>query len=337
MRWITTLPLLLALAGFAQPGVTPLFKSTEPLSIRLRFSIKELRKNTNDTVYTSAFMAYKTEAGTWDSIKIDLRARGHFRRANCSFPPLKVKIKKNQGDKSPFAGNKNLKLVVPCQSGKSYNDLIVKEYLIYELYKVVSPYHFNARLIDLTLVDGKGKSSKSHSLTAFFLEDDALVAKRLNAKLYDLPQINPFRLADTAAVRLDFFEYMISNTDWSAVQLHNIRIVQLSPSQYMPIPYDFDMSGLVNPPYGQVSELVGTSNVRERVYRGFCRNPELFEFVRTEYIKLEPDLLNVVQRFEGKLLPRDIADVTRFLGEFFTTLKSDRDFKDNIVQQCRTK
>jgi hypothetical protein len=335
MRRLSAFFLFIAYTGFAQPEGTPLFTSDEPLSIRLNFSIKELRKNTNDTVYSASVLAYKTESGTWDSIKIDLRARGHFRRANCSFPPLKVKIKKNQSGKTPFAGNKNLKLVVPCRTGKSFNDLVMKEYLAYQLYEQVTPYYFNTRLVNLTLIDGQGKHAKNHELTGFFIEDDDLVAKRLKGKPYESTKVHPLKLADTVSIMLDFFQYMISNTDWSAVQLHNIVVFQLKSQQLIPVAYDFDMSGLVNAPYGQVSELVGTGTVRDRIYRGFCRNMELFEYARSEYLKLEPVLLDVVTRFDGRLPARDMADSKRYLSEFFSTLKSDKSFKEHIVQKCR--
>lgn len=333
MKRLLPLLLLLAGSGYAQE-VTPLFKSEEPLSIRLRFSTRELKKNTNDTVYTSSVLTYQTETGTWDSIKIDLRVRGHFRKANCSFPPLKVKIKKGEGEKTPFAGNKSLKLVIPCQSGKSYNDLLIKEYLAYQLYEQVTPYFFNTRLVNLSLTDGLGKSAKNHELTGFFIEDDDQVAKRLKTKTYKADKVHPIKLADTATIMQDFFQYMISNSDWSAVQLHNIVVFE-SKNLLIPVAYDFDMSGLVNAPYGQVSELVGTSNVRERAYRGFCRNPKLFEYARSEYLKLESVLMDVVAGFDGNLHSRDIADTKRFLGEFFNTLKNEKNFRENILQKCR--
>lgn len=336
MRELPICFLFLTASVFAQPHAAPLFTSENPLLIRLNFSIKELKKNTSDTVYTASVLAYKTESGTWDSIKIDLRARGHFRRANCTFPPLKIKIKKNAAENSPFAGNKNLKLVVPCQSGKAYNHLVLKEYLAYQLYEQLTPYCFNTRLVNLMLTDGRGKNSKTHQLNGFFIEDDDLLAKRMKGKPYESDKVHPGKLADTATVILDFFEYMISNTDWSAVQLHNIKVVQLKSQQLIPVAYDFDMSGLVNAPYGQVSELVGTATVRERVYRGFCRKPELFEYTRAAFLKLEPSLLDVVDRLTS-LPPREVTDIKRYLQEFFTTLKNDRSFRENIVEKCRTK
>ena len=40
----------------------------------------------------------------------------------------------------------------------------------------------------------------------------------------------------------------------------------------MPVPYDFDFSGLVDAPYATPPTSVAVSNVRQRRYRGFCRH-----------------------------------------------------------------
>ena len=329
---------VMSLSSLAQKeSLTSLFQDQEALTVRLNFSIKEIKKIKGDSIYTATYMNYKSNTGQWDSVEIGLRARGNFRRANCTFPPLRVKMKKGDSDKTPFAGNKNLKLVVPCQSPKSYSDLIIKEFMCYKLYEVISPYHFNTRLVDLTLVDGKGKQAKTYNLNAFFIEDDDLVVKRHKAKIMDELKIHPLQLSDTASVKQDFFQYMISNSDWSAVQQHNVKVMQLKSGGYIPLPYDFDMSGVVNAPYGQVSELVGTSTVRERVYRGFCRYPDLFEYARREYLQLEPSIKTVVSGFEKQLNAKEITGLSKYLDEFFAVLKSDKIFKEEITQKCRTK
>jgi len=325
-------------SGLAQKdALTPLFQSQEPLAIRMDFSIKEVKKIKSDTIYTASMLHYKNESGQWDSLKIGLRARGNFRRANCTFPPLRIKMKKADSDKTPFSGNKSLKLVVPCQSAKTYSDLIVKEFICYKLYEVISPYHFSTRITELNLVDGKGKQAKNYSLTAFLIEDDDLVAKRHKAKMMDELKIHPMRLQDTISTKHDFFEYMISNSDWSSVEQHNMKVMQLKSEAYIPLPYDFDMSGVVNAPYSTVSELLETTSVKERVYRGFCRSPELFEYTRKEYLQLEPSIKNVVNGFEGQLQSKELTGLNKYLDEFFTILKSDKSFKENIVQKCRTK
>ncbi len=324
--------------AFAQSSdVTPLFASKEPLEVKLGFAIKEVKKITNDTIYSPTVLHYKDASGKWDSIKIDLRARGEFRRKNCFFPPIRIKMKKKDVDGSLFAGNKSLKLVVPCQTAKTANDLILKEYLCYKLYEPITPYVFNTRMVNLTLTDQSGKQPKSYDLKAFFIEDDGLVAKRHGAKMVKDTQLHPLRMQDTTSVRHDFFEYMISNTDWSSVAQHNIKVMQLASKDYIPLAYDFDMSGMVNAPYAQVSELTGAVSVRERVYRGFCRPEPLLQFVRQEYLAKESAILNTLNAKEVDLNPKELEGAKKYLGEFFSILKSDKNFQEHIVSKCRTK
>lgn len=317
--------------------VTPLFASKEPLEVKLGFAIKEVKKITNDTIYSPTVLHYKDASGKWDSIKIDLRARGEFRRKNCFFPPIRIKMKKKDVEGSLFTGNKSLKLVVPCQTAKSANDLIMREYLCYKLYEPITPYIFNTRMVNLTLSDLSGKTPKVYELKAFFIEDDGLVAKRFNAKMVKDTQLHPMRIQDTTSVRHDFFEYMISNTDWSSMAQHNIKVMQLPSKDYIPLAYDFDMAGLVNAPYAQVSELTGAESVRDRVYRGFCRTEGLFQHVRAEFIAKEANIMNALNAKEVDMNPKELEGARKYLGEFFNILKNDKSFKENILSKCRTK
>ena len=40
-------------------------------------------------------------------------------------------------------------------------------------------------------------------------------------------------------------EYMLGNTDYSIWTLHNVVIVQDKKRKFFPVPYDFDLSGMV--------------------------------------------------------------------------------------------
>lgn len=321
----------------AQSDVTPLFQNQQPIEIKLAISIKEVKKITNDTIYTPTMMSYKKADGQWDSLKIDLRARGEFRRKNCFFPPIRIKMKKKDAENTLFAGNKSLKLVVPCQTAKTANDLIYKEYLAYKLYEPVTPYYFNTRMVDLTLTDNSGKTPKVYVLKGIFIEDDGLVAKRFEAKMVKDVQLHPLRMKDTVSTQHDFFEYMIANTDWSSMAQHNIKVMQLKNKDLIPLTYDFDMSGLVNAPYSQVSELLEISSVKERVYRGFCRNDALFEYVRQDFLKREAAVMKAFSLPEiADLNPKELAGSKKYIEEFFGILKNDKSFKENILSKCRT-
>ena len=81
--------------------VTELFLDETPLEIKLSIAIKDIKAIASDTVYTPYMMHYKNGSG-WDSIKIEVRARGNYRRKECYYPPLRVKIKKGDAKGTPF-------------------------------------------------------------------------------------------------------------------------------------------------------------------------------------------------------------------------------------------
>jgi hypothetical protein len=244
-------------------------------------------------------------------------------------------MKKGDAEKTIFTGNKDFKLVLPCQTGKGGNDLIMKEYLCYKLLEPLTPYHFHTRLADITLIDKSGKP-KTYNVRGFLIEDDDLIAHRFKGKVVE-QQLHPMALNDTASVINDLFQYLVANTDWSTAMQHNMKVIQLEPNKKIPLAYDFDMAGLVNAPYATVNETLGISNVQERLYRGFCRNESVVQYVRSEYLRLEPELMKVITDHQSYFSSADFNGIKKYVEEFYGTLKNDKKFKENIIQGCRTK
>ena len=69
-------------------------------------------------------------------------------------------------------------------------------------------------------------------------------------------------------------EYMIGSTDFSIYALHNVVLVQTQDRTLYPVPYDFDMTGLVSPPYAIPDKRLPIGSVKDRLYRGPCRTLE---------------------------------------------------------------
>ena len=315
--------------------ITELFLDETPLEIKLSIAIKDIKAIASDTVYTPYMMHYKKGNG-WDSIKIEVRARGNYRRKECYYPPLRVKIKKGDAKGTPFEGNKSLKLVLPCKQVKE-NSLIMKEYICYQMYEPITKYTFNTRLANILFTDQNNKKVKDVPIMGFFIEDDDIVAKRHKGKVVEGLNLHPKTLQDSNSVRHDMFQYMVANTDWSTTFLHNAKVIQLDESKkYIPLTYDFDMAGFVNAPYATPNETLGIASVRERLYRGFCR-PEVMQAIRAEYISKEKEIMDVVKRYESSFEPKEYASIVKYMDEFFATFKSDSKFKYNITDKCRTK
>jgi len=315
--------------------VAKLFLDETPLEIKLSIAVKDVKAITTDTVYTPYMMYYK-KGNDWDSIKIEVRARGNFRRKECYYPPLRVKMKKDDVKGTIFEGSRSLKLVLPCKQVKE-NSLIMKEYICYQMYEPISKYTFNTRLANIEFTDLNNKKIQRVQFAGFFIEDDDVVAKRHKGKVVEDLKLHPKALQDSNSVRHDMFQYMVANTDWSTTFLHNAKVIQLTESKkYIPLAYDFDMAGFVNAPYATANETLGIATVRERLYRGFCRSDEVMQAIRNEYLSKEKDILAVVKRYESSIDPKEFASMMKYMDEFFTTFKSDTKFKYSISDKCRT-
>ncbi|MGB7842995.1 MAG: hypothetical protein WBL21_09405 [Salinimicrobium sp.] len=314
---------------------TPLFQSNDILEARLHFSFRDIKKSKSDTVYHTTQFYYKEVGQDWDSIKVRIRGRGKFRRENCFFTPIKMKIKKEDRAGTLFQGNKNLKLVMRCRKDRSDDDLVVKEYMCYKLYESISPYAFSTRLMDLSLTNEGKRKSTDYKVKAFIIEDDKQVAKRANAEVLEGFQRNTMFMQDSLAALQDVFQYMIGNTDWSSDQQHNVKMMLLPSKAKVPVPYDYDMSGLVNASYSEVNPLIPVENVRERHFRGLCRDEELGEYVRLKYIELEPTLWETVRSLRDQMRPHEVVAVEDYLEDFFSLVKDRKKFEENILQKCR--
>lgn len=324
-------------ASGQKANVAVLFQNQEPIDLKLTSNIKDIKKKTNDSTYLPAVLYIKNASGGWDSLNIEERARGIFRRKNCYFPPIRIKMKKEVAKGTIFEGSRSLKLVMPCENSSEKNELVMKEFLCYKMFEKLTPYYFNTRLTNLQFTEWDGKKAKVHQLVAFLIEDDDVVAKRFGAEIKENMNLHPIRLQDTSSLKHDFFQYMISNLDWSTTFQHNAKTMQQPPFRYIPLAYDFDMSGFVNPPYCVPNEELGQQDCRDRVYRGFCRPEPVVQAVRQHYLSKEADVMAVMASYEKSFQPREYATMKKYIEDFFAILKNDGDFKKRIVDGCRKK
>lgn len=319
--------------GFSQGG---LFKSKEPLAIEMKFSLKQLKTETDDSTFMDSQLIFESAPGQMDTVDIEIRTRGNFRLANCFYPPMRLKMKKKEVENTVFQGDRSLKLVLPCSKGKSADSFVGKEYLAYQLYEDIADYTFRTRMLTVKLTNTDDKKNGTVELLGFFIEDDDEVADRFDGKILDDRKIIPTLMADTATVRHDFFQFMIGNTDWSGLFQHNEKVLLIGEKTIVPLAYDFDMTGLVNPPYSQVNNNIAIEHVTDRLYRGFCRDPELMQAVRVEILGKEKQIYETVDRNQKYFDESAYKSARLYLKEFFDILRSDKMFQQKILKECRS-
>ena len=276
---LVTMALAIVLPAFAQQvGSAPLFASEEAIELTLTADFALLKDDRRESPERPATVTVTTEAGGDVTIEAQLRTRGRFRldKRSCSFPPLRLNLKKKQTEGTEFEGQDKLKVVSPCRPNRdSYEQLVLNEYLVYRTFAMITATSFQVRLARITYVDESGDEDPFTRLAFFIENDDALAARvGMGFEVFDIPEDKnlPHSVFEpTTTQTMAIFQYMIGNTDWSEVAGHNVEVLGIGGIA-VPVPYDFDFSGIVEAPYSVPDPSLGIKRVQDRIYRGWCRS-----------------------------------------------------------------
>ena len=317
----------------------PLFQTHDPLAITIATNFGPVMAD-RDTDSTKTFPASLTVAGGEGSsvtIPVTLRTRGQLRLSStvCTFPPLGVSFTKKEVKATPFDGQRELDMVTHCQDDDDYDQNVLKEYLAYRLYNLITPRSFRVRLAQVTYVEARS-GRKLASRHAIFIEDEDDLARRLEGRALEFPRTAFNNYDGEALTTMAVFQYMIGNTDYSIWGLHNVKQVQTRSRPLYPIIWDFDVSGLVSPPYGAPDPRLGLASLRARLYRGPCRSLEAFEPTFAAFRAKEAESMALVRSLPG-LRPFQRRLTEQFLTRFYDTLRSKEAMKKEFVDRCNTK
>ena len=271
------------------------------------------------------------------SEQIQVELRGHNRRENCYFPPLKLIFKKKDSSKSVLSPLKSLKLVSGCRNNSVYSQYVLKEYIAYKIYNLLTEKSFRVRLLDVNYVDS-GTSKKSFKNYAFFLEDVKDMARRNNCKDWIVGRPNTEYTDRNQMLMVALFEYMIGNTDWSVPVRHNIKTIRLkddSLASPFSVPYDFDYSGLVNTDYAVPDPMLNTVSVVERVYRGYPRTMDELNDAFKVFNSKKEEIYLLINNF--KLLENNTKkSMIQYLDEFYKIIQKPNDVRAIFIQGARS-
>jgi hypothetical protein len=329
----------------AQRTPAPLFLSDDVLNIRIEGPLREVfRERSQDPESFPATLRYRAPDGTESPFDIELRTRGLYRlkESTCSFPPLRVNFQKSAVEGTIFAGQDKLKLVTHCQNNQAeFEQNVLEEYLIYRVFNLVTDLSYRVRLAQITYVDADGRRDPITKY-GFFLEDDDAMAARSGWDVLEVPVVIPEQMQPPPLALVDVFEYMIGNTDWDTFQpepndscCHNITLVgSMESLTVMPVPYDFDWSGLVNARYAKPNPSLRLRSVRDRLYRGICRPREELEAALQPFRDQRAAVYELFRAQPG-LDPRRVEDTVEYLDEFYRVVDDPALVEREIVRKCR--
>jgi hypothetical protein len=336
-RWIGAVSIALAAPAAAQ-APEPLFASSDPIHLTIQAPLGNLERNRGSKAAISGTL---TDPGG-QALPISLALRGITRRTSdiCDFPPVRVTFTAPPPATSLFARQHRLKLVTHCRNSSSFQQYVLLEYSAYRMFNVLSPRSFRVRLANIDYVGADGRPIISR--VGFFIEELKDVAARNGMKESHGPEripgadLNP---ADSA--RYALFQHMIANHDWSMRAgpagedcCHNAKLIgPLAPGMTVPIPYDFDFSGLVNAPYATPPDELHIPSVRNRVYRGYCAHNAAVIAAAREFRAARPQIIAAVTSTPG-LDPRVQQRAIAFIDPFFADIATDQSVSTRVINRC---
>ncbi len=315
-----------------------LFEKENVINVVLKFDLTTYFRHKPQKEYLKANITFHINESDSVSRDIRLKTRGVFRNQYCMFAPIELNFKKVHFGYSDLNKISKLKMVPQCSSGKEREDYILREYLAYKLFNVLTDTSFRVRLISVDYFDTQ-KKRKPFKQFAFFIEPGEMLAARTNCIEIKTQTLNQRSIVPKIMDRLAIFNFMIGNYDWSVPGQHNVQVIKslnIDPSGRMiAVPHDFDWTGLVNAAYAIPAENVGTQNVRERIFLGMCRNKEVYSNELDLFLSKKEEFYKVINEFTY-ITPKDKKDIIGYLDSFFDQIDGKKELiLYNFLNSCK--
>lgn len=323
----------------------PLFQKEGVIKITIEAPFKTLIKSSKSSkeAFDGKLILMAPEGAREFSVKVSPRGLSRRTFGICKFPPLKVNFKKKTMPGTLFEGQDKLKLVTHCQKSDRFQELYLREYAAYKVYNILTPLSFKVRMAEITYIDTEGKMDPLTRF-GFFIEDIDHVGDRAGLEELKIEKIRRSQLAPRQATLYALFQYFIGNLDWSNTQgppgndcCHNTKLLAPTGAPggggIIPIPYDFDFSGLVDAPYATPPDNISVNNVRQRLFRGYCRHNDEVDTVKGLFLEKENELRAVFQE-DGFLSEKSRTKTITYIDGFFETLKNPKKSRRALQGKC---
>jgi hypothetical protein len=345
--FVTGIITLFSVPLFSQYDIQPSFEDTievyedlfgirEPLVLSLKFNIKDFKKTRRDEKYHPVEMTCHVNDSFQVTHTVRVRARGKFRRDNCSMPPFWLNIRYAGIEAEDLADVTKMKVVTRCREAPQYKDYVLREFLVYQIYNLLSPYSFNTRLVKIKYID-TGKKNKLTENWGFIIEPEALMAERNNCMLIKSDKLSIRTVNQEWMDKVAYFHYMIGQCDYSVTGRHNLKILtskEYGPAGFIPVPYDFDYTGLVNAHYAVPGENLGITSVRERYFLGACRSKEVHQKTIQWLASYRDEITDLILNFDY-MDEVERLEMVNYLDSYFKEAERERFVERNITPTCR--
>ncbi|MBI1227290.1 MAG: hypothetical protein GC192_18810 [Bacteroidetes bacterium] len=294
----------------------PADKVTE---INITSNFDSIKANIRNKEYEDGIFEVKHSRKSSTKFSVRLRPRGKSRRMICEFPPLKLKFHKDSLNANGFESFNEYKLVTHCMENDGSEVNIIREYLVYQLFRLLTPYSFKASLAEITYRN-TGKSFKKTTQLGIIIEDAESMAARNNCHTMSRKIIQLDSLHLNQEKIMSVFQYMVGNADWSYMMARNTELIQQEDGQIVPVPYDFDYAGLVAAPYARANAALGQKTVLDRVFLGNAKSYEELRVIFSYFKSKKEAIISTIDDFD-RLDMETKTEMINYLEGFFELIE----------------
>jgi hypothetical protein len=340
LRHLGWLVLVLAAVPIGLPAAPgDLFATEQPLVLRLEAPLRTILRQRNNPEYQRARIVAADEQGAEVAVDLRVRVRGKSRVRSCEFPPLLLNFPGAQPAGSPFEGENRLKLVTHCDASSTYEQYVRLERQVYRVLDLLTDASLRTRLVTVIYYDSE-RGSEVATKPGFLIEDEERFAERLGLTTVALERIDAARYDAAALAVLDVFQYFIGNTDWSALAgpadeqcCHNVVPFARADGVLLPVPYDFDSTGIVDAPYAVPPERLSIRTVRQRLYRGRCRDLAELTPVFARFLEQRAAIAALFTSSTG-ITERSAARARAYVDAFYAVLADPEETESEFRVNC---
>lgn len=273
-------------------------------------------------------------------LAVKVRARGNSRLRVCRFPPLRLNFAAERTKQTVFADQNKLKLVTHCRESKQANEDVLDEFAAYRIFNLISDVSYRVRLVRMSYVDTDNQdSSGSLKRFGFLIESNKALAERVDGLRAKLPALSISALNADHAALVFVFQYLIGNTDWSLVAAggnenccHNGDLLTVNHKLHV-VPYDFDLSGLVNARYARPDPSLRIKKVTRRRYRGYCISTDALRRAVRRIRGLESEIRAILTNLPGRA-PGESETNLRYVAQFFDQAQNEARLVRSFEARC---
>jgi hypothetical protein len=313
-----------------------LFDHNHALQIIIETDMQRMMSDKSaDPVYQKGTLIHLRDGKKTEFMEIEVRARGNTRRLSgiCEIPPLMLRFRQPAVSGTVFDGIDKIKLVNQCRNDPEYGQYVIREYLAYRSYNLLTEESFRVRPLRITYRDTQ-RQVPEMTLTGYFIEPEDLLAQRTGMELHKQPVYSQDSCEVEATNRLSLFQYMIGNTDWFVHTRHNIRIFRRPDGDCVPVPYDFDLSGVVNAIYALPAPNLGIRSVRDRFFMGSCRQVADYQAAIGHFTFAKAKLEQLI-RDESMADAASRRHILRYYEQFYSILSNPELRDAQLGNLCR--